>query len=357
MAAALAARGHKVTVLARKWLGGGEAAENDPLLAGVRIRRLADDTLGRSRWILEVLREALVHDIVHAHTARLGYLAARVARRVPLVLTVHGYLLQETLTVEPALPWLKRRLYEHIETTALRKADALLTVDEGLARWAQRIAARDVTKLPNALIPGEYRTVPQEGRRHELVCARHLYPKCGVEYAVQATALLEAPWRLVVIGGGPLQLPLSEMARAVGVGDRVQFLGVRPRREVVARAGEAFAALVPSVPVEGVEEATSVAALEAMACGTAVVASRIGGLREIIRDGQTGFLVEPRSPRAIAECLLQLAGDAALWRRISEGARHYVEVHHNWLRQVVRVEEVYESALRVHLSQASRGSV
>ena len=102
---------------------------------------------------------------------------------------------------------------------------------------------------------------------------------------------------------------------------------------------------IPSVPVDGVEEATSVLMLEMMACGKLVVASAIGGLRETIRSGETGLLVEPANPAALADSIITGLSNPELRTRIGSNAHKFVELHHSWGAIAARIAGLYEQFL------------
>ena len=99
--------------------------------------------------------------------------------------------------------------------------------------------------------------------------------------------------------------------------------------------------VVPSVPVSGVEEATSIVALEAMAAGRPVIASNVGGLRDIIQPGGNGLLVPPANPAAIAEAAIVLLGSETLRSEMADRARLRVESDFGWDAVCRKVEEIY----------------
>jgi len=102
---------------------------------------------------------------------------------------------------------------------------------------------------------------------------------------------------------------------------------------------------IPSVPVGGVEEATSILMLEIMACGKVVVASAIGGLRETLQNGETGILVEPGNPAALARGITSALTDSELRARIGVNARQFVERHHSWEVIAAKVANLYSQLL------------
>ncbi|RAR25943.1 glycosyltransferase family 1 protein, partial [Pseudomonas sp. MDMC224] len=124
---------------------------------------------------------------------------------------------------------------------------------------------------------------------------RRLVEKNGVHYAIRSLLLLPESYVFWISGDGPFAEPIRDFSVKNGIQQRVRMLGAQPNEIVLALMHQANIVLVPSIPVHGVVEATSIAALEAMALGKPLVATRIGGLAEMIQDRITGLLYEPGS--------------------------------------------------------------
>src|SRR2546425_7533059 len=110
---------------------------------------------------------------------------------------------------------------------------------------------------------------------------------------------------------------------------------------VHGQRGRRWLCAFPSIPVVGVEEATSLFALEAMACGKPVVASAIGGLKEMIRNRENGILVPPARPDLLADAILELIRDRQLSDEIGEAARESVLDGHSWACVAAKVSAIY----------------
>lgn len=196
----------------------------------------------------------------------------------------------------------------------------------------------------------EYVGMPLE--HHSVLFVGRIDPVKGIDVWFHAMALvvreipaLRGNMCVCLIGGDVDEemSPDAELARLqalkdeLGIGDLVTFLG---RREQSALPYYYVAADVVVMP--SLYESFGMVALEAMACGTPVVASDVGGLSFLVRDGETGFLVPECEPRALADCLGQLLRDAGLRARLGkrgiEIARQYA-----WAKIADRIEEVYQS--------------
>lgn len=148
----------------------------------------------------------------------------------------------------------------------------------------------------------------------------------------------EPPLRLLVVGDGPLRSGLEALARDLGIADVVQFPGSRPDVPDLLRAMDVF--VLPSLS-EGFPNAL----LEAMATGLPVVASAVGGSREMVADGETGFLVPPQDPERLAERLALLWDDPHLRSETGRAARSFVADGFSYGRTVRRFEDLYDRLL------------
>lgn len=151
-------------------------------------------------------------------------------------------------------------------------------------------------------------------------------------------AAVESSARLVMVGDGPLRPTLEARARDLGLNGAVRFLGAVPRAASFLPHFDVFV-------LSSVWEGMSNSLLEAMAAGRPVVATRVGGNPEVVVDGETGLLVPPRDPRALADAVLRLLGDPALAGRLGEAARRRVESQFTLEQMVSRMQELYDQLL------------
>jgi D-inositol-3-phosphate glycosyltransferase len=130
---------------------------------------------------------------------------------------------------------------------------------------------------------------------------------------------------------------LLSLARELGLQDRVSFLGSRNQEELVAHYAAADVVVMPSY-----SESFGMVALEAMACARPVVASRVGGLKYLVRDGETGYHVQEGDAAELAGRLSQLLSDESLLQRMGQAARAEAE-QYSWRRAAESISAVYES--------------
>lgn len=164
-------------------------------------------------------------------------------------------------------------------------------------------------------------------------------PLKGIDVLVRAAAQTDSPFRLLIVGGdgkdAARKEELTELASEVGVAERLTFLDAVPHRDLPLYYNAADICVVPSY-----YESFGLVAVEAMACGTPVIASRVGGLKETVLDGRTGYLVPWRCPEPFAERLELLLSNEVLRRSMGREARLAAE-RFRWSEVAARVEDVY----------------
>jgi len=294
--------------------------------------------------------------IIHCHDvfAARATLMAFADNPRPIILTVHGPMLYEARQNHDYRPKYEAHIMES-ERLAYARTSRLITVDTGQANILKKdygVPDERITIIHNCIDVEAVRKISSRdtmlapGKPFFLV-PRRLVPKTGVMYAIAALSQIKSSEvHLVIAGDGPLRKKLSAMARQLGISDRVHFLGSVPRELLLPLFSRAMAVLVPSVPTNGVVEATSLAVLEAMAGGTVPIASRIGGLAEIIEDQKTGLLVEPSDAKGLAAAMILALNDTPLREHIIEEASNKVESEYSLPRWIGKIVRVYKSVIR-----------
>ncbi|MEO6463599.1 MAG: glycosyltransferase [Candidatus Eisenbacteria bacterium] len=299
--------------------------------------------------------------LVHVQEV-LTYRAARAAARGrPVVLTIHGPLGPELSMVSglpldhPAVERLRR-----VEREAYLGADLVISVDGPHAAYVRSFGrAGAIPVIPNFVDTRRYHPGVAAGPlppavegwiagRPVVLVPRRLVPKNGIATAVRMARVMMdrgVPAAIVLAGDGPQRRELEALARDLGVAPALTFLGEVRQAAIPGWLIRAAVVLVPSSPVQGVEEATSIAALEAQACGRPVVASAIGGLVEIIEDGSTGRLVPPDAPEQLADATCGLLADPAQAAAIGGAAARFVAAEHSHVHGARLYAAAYESVL------------
>ncbi len=294
-----------------------------------------------------LMRRGRYH-IVHTHTTKaglLGRIAARLARVPVVVHTPHGQAFHDYLNSvgSEALKWVERWLAHWTDrivcVSEAERQDHLRFRIGPPEKFGVIHSCVDVERFRQARVAWPERTrhslgLPAHG---PLVgCVARLVPVKGVHYLLEAVPAIRAsvPQATVVfVGDGPSRAELERRAAVLGLNGAVAFLGVR--RDVPE-----IVALCDVVVLPSLNEGMGKAAAEALAAGRPVIGSRISGIQDVIVDGETGLLVPPADPAALARAIVRCLNDAAL--ATSLGQRGQSEVDRFGVRPMIsKIENLY----------------
>jgi len=155
----------------------------------------------------------------------------------------------------------------------------------------------------------------------------------------------ESNVRVLLVGGGPQEVFLKRLAEERGIADKVIFTGRVPHTEVQCYYDLIDVLVYPRLAIRLTELVTPLKPLEAMAQGRLVVASDVGGHRELIRDGETGVLFRAGDATELAAGILELLARPQRWATLEAAARRFVESERNWSGSVARYRPVYAAIL------------
>ena len=313
---------------------------------------------------LDELVRRLKPDLLHAHSPVLNAMAAlRVGRRhgIPVVYEVRGF--WEDAAVDHGTQRegdLRYRLSRALETRAVRQAAQVVTICEGLrGELAGRgIDERKMTIVPNAVDVQRFQlrrpADPELKQRLGLAGAR-VIGFVGSFYAYEGLDLLIAAMpdimaaapdvKLLLVGGGPKEAELKQQAERMGLQGKVVFTGRVPHDEVDRYYDLIDLLAYPRHPMRLTELVTPLKPLEAMAQGHLLIASDVGGHRELIRDGGNGVLFKAGSVGDLAAKAVSTLALPDGGRRYREAGRAYVERERSWAASVARYRACYGAAL------------
>jgi colanic acid/amylovoran biosynthesis glycosyltransferase len=293
------------------------------------------------------LRQANV-DRIHAHFATHTATCAGIAGSVsgiPFSFTAHAYDIYCTTPKlrNDTLGW------------KLSRAIQVFTVCEYAANLLrQRLPAADGNRIQTVYVGipmhlfCEEPPPPRDGGLR-LLCVAHFYEKKGLDTLLDACALLRdqgLPFRLLLYGDGPLREALAEQIARLGLGDHVTFGGIISQEEVAWQMRACHLLVMPCrQDRNGDMDGIPTAFMEAMAVGRPVISCPISGIPELVRHGETGLLVVPNNPSALAAAVMRLASDNALCIRLGQQARALVERQHDQ-----RLNVCYLLELMTHVS-------
>jgi glycosyltransferase involved in cell wall biosynthesis len=342
LAAAVRAQGHDPSVITS---GSGPFVDDlramgIPVLVlqhlCVPIRPIAD--LRALREIHSALT-TLRPELVAAHSSKAGILG-RVAGRslkVPVVFTVHGW------AFTPGIPPARAALYRRVERLVGPLASKLITVseyDRQLALEARIAPADRVVTVHNGMpdVPPALRADPGRSPARLIMVARFETQKDHPTLLAALGGLRDLPWEIDLVGDGPLMGEMQARAEALGVADRVRFLG--QRRDVGQLLAGAQASLLATN-----WEGFPLSILEAMRAGLPVVASDVGGIRESVKEGETGYLVPRGGVEELRDRIRRVLTDAELRVRLGRSGRARFEQEFTLERSVAGTLAVYRDVL------------
>ena len=152
--------------------------------------------------------------------------------------------------------------------------------------------------------------------------------------------------RLVFVGDGDLRENLEARAASLGVSQTVSFAGMASRNQMPGYLAAADIVVVPSIHYDGYVDGLPNVALEAMAAGKPLIATRVGGLPQLVTSGENGLLVDERDSDGLADAIVALTRDPALRARMGESGRSLIRDSMNWDVVAERFETVYERVTR-----------
>jgi alpha-maltose-1-phosphate synthase len=301
---------------------------------------------------LAMARDQVAADVVHAHTwyADMGALWISQLYRIPLVVTLHS--------MEPLRPWKADQLgsgylvSSWIEKTAVEAAHRVIAVS---AKMREDILAHfdadpaRVVVIHNGIDPDLFkRTEARDAlarlgvRAPYVLFVGRITDQKGIFHLLEASRRLPAGVQVVLCASAPDTPEIEErLRRAVAGMPNVRWINEMVPVDVVTQLySHAAVFACPSV-----YEPFGLINLEAMACETAVVASAVGGIVEVVDDGKTGRLVPPAQPDALADAITQLLASPERARDMGKAGRRRVEARFSWTSIAERTEQVYRDAI------------
>lgn len=276
--------------------------------------------------------------VLHAHTSKAGTLGRLAARMhgVPAVFTAHSW------AFSSGVSWKWKAVGIPTEWLAASWSARVINVSEANRRLALRHRvgreALHVT-VHNGIEDNAHRANPGEDcPEPRIAMVARFAPQKNHRQLLEAAASLDRPYRLVLIGDGPLRTEMENLARSLGIASSVEFAGERRDVDRILAASHAF---VLSTNWEGLP----ISILEALRAGLPVAASNVGGVNEMVREGHNGFLVQPGNTAALAAALDRLLAGSAMRARMGRASRARFEGEFTSESMIEKTLAVYRGVL------------
>lgn len=308
-------------------------------------------------------------DIIHAHSPALNGLAALKAGRktgLPVVYEIRAF--WEDAAVDHGTCKendLRYRLTRKMETHVVKHADAVTTICQGLKSdlISRSFPESKFTVIPNAVNIEQFELIKQADKDANIPLAEELklincqvlgflgsfYAYEGLDLAIAAMpAVLEKHpnVRLLLVGGGPQEQSLKQQVILLGLEGKVIFTGRVPHSDVGKYYSLVDLLVYPRKAMRLTELVTPLKPLEAMAQGKVCLASNVGGHKELINDGQNGFLFEADNIEALSEKISDLLSSSDKWQSIITTGREFVESERNWSVSVEKYLPLYKRLVK-----------
>jgi len=295
-------------------------------------------------------RDGRSYDLVHSHYWLSGWVGQtlKTAWQVPHVIMFH------TLGEVKNRHHLNEREPDHRidgERLVAHEVDRVICASQGekeMIGSLYGVPSQRITVVPCGVDTDVFRPLDKAAMRRKLglgakeqivLFVGRIEPLKGIDVLLRAVSHLDGHFRVLVIGGdgkdGARKSELAALAAELRIADKVTFLDAVPHESLPTYYNAADICVVPSY-----YESFGLVAVEAMACGVPVIASRVGGLKETVKDGQTGYLVPWLCPEPFAERLELLLNNEPMRLSLGRGARAAAERYH-WSEVAARVEDVY----------------
>lgn len=308
------------------------------------------------------LVEEIRPDILHAHSPALnGFAALRVAQwhSLPVVYECRAFW-EDAATHHGTSRegGLRYDLTRGLETYVFSRAHAITTICDGLKNdiIARGIGAEKITVVPNAVDVRKFRfnlDADLVMRKEMGLAGNKVLGFIGSFYGYEGLGLLleslplmmrEYPGlRLLLVGGGPQENHLKALAQRLGLTEQVIFAGWAPHEKIHKYYEQIDILVYPRLPMRLTDLVTPLKPLEAMAQGRLIVASDVGGHREMMIDGCNGRLFKAGDQQDLVRVILDLLASADRWAEFRSSGRAYVEKERNWASSVVHYRDVYAS--------------
>lgn len=353
--------GHEVHIIVRnlKLKGMAPHSIEKEFTRNVTITRLGpasifESDIGRALYTvlssLKVIKDNSF-DIFHAHsfTATIPALIVKQILKIPTILTMHTSHFGKWYSITKQV--LRSAIYSAIEKKTLfnNRFDKIITVNKSLVKTSMKmgVSKNKLVYIPNAIELEEFDLYkPDEiasSQEKTVLFVGRLTPVKGLHTLLRAIPLVldkSTHCKFLIAGEGPLKEDLAKYIYQKNLQEHVYLLGVQTGNDLIRLYKTSNVGVLSSYT-----EGCPVSVLEAWAAGLPVVATRVGGTKEIVEHGKNGLLVPPGNPKALAKALIKVLTDEKLTKYLGDNGRALVEKEYNWKTTIKKILEIYQSVL------------
>lgn len=284
-------------------------------------------------------------DIIHANnrfffTTICSVILKKIVGK-PLVTTLH----LGPMSLDRKILNLLIDVYEKtISRWIITNSDKIIAVSNAVMKHALKLGAshKKIKVIPNGVDLKEFGL--REFKKTEskkIIFVGRLFPNKGIQYLVEAAPIILARHpdvEFIIIGKGPMETELKKLIGRLNVEHAFRFLGIVPSVPEIMRECDIF--VRPSLT-----EGMPLTILEAMACGLPIIASKIPGTSEVVKDGETGILIKPGDVKQLSDAVIKLIEDENYAKRIRVRAYEFIRNHYSWDRIAEEYLKIYNEVL------------
>lgn len=343
---AMVAKGHEVTLVTM------HPQEENKVDSSVKVLELKHkNSLGYYLNVMELksILAKLKPDLLNVHYAS-GYgTLGRLTGFQPILLSIWGSDVYE-------YPFQNRFNYFNVKRN-MEKAFSIASTSEDMERQAISILKKqkEIHITPFGIDLNKFKFIPNKKNANELRIGivKTLEEVYGIKYLVEALAIVLKQLKasdyngkkivLEIVGRGSQKEALEQQCKELHIDEYVCFTDRIPNHLVPEKLNSFDIFCAPSL-----EESFGVAIIEASACELPVVVTNVGGLKEVVKHNETGFIVESKNAEAVAEALLKLIMDKALRKQLGVSGRKWVAEQYDWYENIERMEKTYRQCISAY---------
>ncbi len=287
---------------------------------------------------LAVTRYSRDCDLIHANWTLSGAVAwwTKWIHQKPYIVTVQG----SDIFKASRMPGVKT-----ITKLCLQQSRQVIALSRSLAEHTVRLGidSSRVQIIPNGVDVDWFHPIPPDQREPIILFVGSLIERKGARYLIKAMpSILEKQpgYRLVIVGEGPEEGELTKLVDQLGIRASVNFVGGQTQDQVRRWMQKAKVFVLPSL-----EEGLGVVLLEALACGTPIVATKVGGIIDVVSP-EVGVMIEPKSDDHISSAVIELLINEVVWNEMSKNARERANTYYDWEVIASQIIEIYKRTIQ-----------